>query len=135
MNEQFCEREQILVAGLRGGALSAELLDHAAACPICSEVLLVTEWFQAESTSLERELHIPDAAVIWRKAQAAARAQALAKATLPIVVVRICACAIAAFAAPWLLLEFWLQPAWMPDLGLSFLSSVDASWLTAFTRT
>ncbi|MGP0018107.1 MAG: hypothetical protein ACLPHP_06030 [Candidatus Sulfotelmatobacter sp.] len=145
MKKDYCEKEQDLVAALHGGTLNAELLGHAASCPVCSEVLWVTEILREESASLDRELQLPDATVIWRKAQARAREKALAKATLPIRVVRTSAYAIAILAAPWMVLEFSGRPSWLPDLGLRHLMSVDltsialtpidGNWLAALTGT
>jgi len=135
MNNHSCQQEQNVAAALRAGTLDATLLAHAAACPVCSDVLLVTEVLQKDRASLERDLHVPDAAVLWKKAQARAKEQALAKATLPIRIVRICACILAFVAAPSILIELSHGPAWLPDLGLKHLSSIDANWLAALTGT
>jgi hypothetical protein len=150
MKKDYCEKEQDLVAALHRGTLNAEILGHAASCTICSEVLLVAEFLRAESASLDRELQLPDATVIWRRAQAKAREKALAKATLPIRIARTCAYALAILAAPWIVLEFSGRPSWLPDLGLRHLVSIDltsinltsieltsmnANWLAALTGT
>lgn len=135
MNNHSCENEQAVAAAVRAGALDAQLLAHAAACPACSDLLLVTEVLQKDSASLERDLHVPDAAVLWKKAQARAKEQAMAKATLPIRIVRICAYVLAFVAAPRILIELSHGPAWLPDLGLKHLSSIDANWLAAVTST
>jgi hypothetical protein len=148
MKEHYCEKEQELVAALHGGTLNAGLLGHAGSCPVCCEVLLVAGFLREESASLERELIPPDAAVIWRKAQARAREKAIAKATLPIRIARTCAYALAVLATPWIALEFSGRPSWLPDLGLQHLTSValtplkaisltqiDANWAAALTGT
>jgi len=135
MNAGYCEKEQELVLALHSGTLRDELLAHAAICPACSEVLLVAEFLRDESTSLNRELRPPDAALIWRKAQARAREKALARATLPIRAARNCAYALAVLASPWIVLEFWRRPAWLQDLGLAHLASIDGNWLAALTGT
>jgi hypothetical protein len=51
MNEHFCEKEQQVVAALCGSSRDGEILGHAGRCPVCSEVLLVSE-FLRESTQL-----------------------------------------------------------------------------------
>jgi hypothetical protein len=164
MTEDYCEKEQALVAALqsaalrsarshggitRGGIINDELLAHAASCPICSEVLLVTAFLRQEfqhddSASLDREFQTPDAAMIWRKAQARAREQALARATLPIRVARTCAGVLAILALPWVGLGFSQRPAWLTSLGLTDLGStnlgithlvaLNGNWLTALSR-
>jgi|SRR5271165_1449296 len=140
MTEDYCEKEQAVVAALHGGTLNAELLGHAGGCPVCSEVLLVAEFLHEEGTSFDRELRLPDAAVIVRKAQARAREKALATATLPIRVARTCAYALAILAAPWVVLAFSGRPAWLPGLGFRHLTSsaltpIDGNWLAALTGT
>ena len=125
MMENDCQKEQELVAALRGGTLNPELLGHAASCPVCSDVLLIAEFLLKESASLDPELRLPDAAVIWRKAQTRAREKAFAKATLPIRIARACAYVFALVATPWIVLEFSAQPSWLPDLGLRHLTSMD----------
>jgi|SRR5208282_3939167 len=145
MTEDYCEKEQAVVAALHGGTLNAELLGHAGGCPVCSEVLLVAEFLHEEGTSFDRELRLPDAAVIVRKAQARAREKALATATLPIRVARTCAYALAILAAPWVVLAFSGRPSWLPNLGLPHpisidltsitLTPIDGNWLAALTGT
>ena len=135
MKEGHCEKEQAVVMALHTATLNAELLAHTAGCRFCSEVLLVAEFLRNESVSLDRELHTPDATVIWRKAQAMAREKALARATLPIRVARTCAYALAILAAPWMVLEFSRRPSWLPNLGLEHLTSMEGSWLAALTGT
>lgn len=135
MMEGYCAKEQAVVAALHSGTLNAELLVHAAGCRFCSDVLLVTEFLHEESVSLDRELRTPEAAVIWRKAQARAKEKALARATFPIQVARICAYALAILAAPWIVFEFSRWPSWLTSLGLKHLASIDGSWLAALTGT
>jgi len=135
MMKAYCEQEPALVAAVRSGALNSELLGHAGICPVCSEVLLVSEFLRDDSASLDRELSNPHASVIWRKAQARAREKALARATLPIRIARTCAYALAILAAPWIVLEFSRQPSWLPALGFKHLAVIDGNWLAALTGT
>jgi hypothetical protein len=140
VKENYCEREQAVAAALHSGTLSSEILSHAGNCPVCSEVLLVAEFLREESASLDRELRLPDATVIWQKAQAKARERALAKATLPIRITRTCAYALAILAAPWIFLEFSGRPSWLPSFGLQHLrlidlAVIDRSWMAALTGT
>jgi hypothetical protein len=114
MKERSCEKEQQLVAALFANSPDIEILSHARNCRVCSEVLLVTESLREGTELTTHELSaLPDAAVIWRKAQAVAREKALARATLPIRIARICALVVAVLAAPWILVEsgqLWPEP-------------------------
>jgi hypothetical protein len=133
MNNPFCEREQSVAAAVRAGMLDADLLAHTAVCPVCSDVLLVTNFLQKDNTALVQELHVTDAAGLWKKAQASARAEAIAKATLPIRIARICAFILVLVAAPRLIIEFSHHATWFPDLGLK--QFIDANLLTTLTGT
>ncbi len=123
MNEHHCEKEQSVVAVLRGGSRDPAILAHARNCPVCSEVMLVTEFLREETNLVQHELNtLPDAALIWRKAEALAREKALARATLPIRITRISAFAVALFAALWLILESRQPGSWAADLWPRHLS-------------
>lgn len=135
MMQSNCEQEPALAAAVRSGTLNADLLSHAGSCPVCSEVLLVTELLREESACLEHELRTPDAVVLWRKAQARAREEALARAILPIRIARTCAYAFAILAAPWVAFEFPRQPSWLSNLGFKHLAALDGSRLAALTGT
>ncbi|MGA9980523.1 MAG: hypothetical protein WBQ08_18025 [Candidatus Sulfotelmatobacter sp.] len=129
MKEHYCEKEQQVVAALRANSHDVEILKHARNCPICSEVLLVTECLREDTEFAPHELSgLPDAAVIWRKAQAAAREKALARATLPIRIARICTLVVVVFAAPWVIVES--SPLWTETLG-----SVNWHWPSALNET
>jgi len=123
MNEHFCEKEQQVVAALCGSSRDAEILGHAGRCPVCSEVLLVSEFLRESTQLAAHELSaLPDAALIWRKAQALAREKALVRATLPIRIARISAFVVAVLAAPWLIFESHQLWPVMPDFWPRHLS-------------
>jgi hypothetical protein len=106
MKEHCCDREEQVFGALCADSHDAEILSHARNCPICSEVLLVTKSLREVTELTTNELRgLPDAVVIWRKAQAAVRETALARATLPIRIARICTLVMAILAAPWILVE------------------------------
>lgn len=128
MNPDFCERESQVVAAIRNGLEDPEILSHARACPICSEVLLVSA-FLAECAVLSDPecASLPDPALIWRKAQALARQKALAKATGPIRLITSFACLVAACAIGWV--AFVIRPLrWWPDLPRKYFDYVDGLW-------
>lgn len=126
--KEYCEKEQRVMAELRGDWPDVEVVRHARTCPVCSEVLLVAESLREESQLAVHELSgLPDAAVIWRRAQSVAREKALARATLPIRVARISTLVIAVLAAPWVLVksgQLW------PEL----LVSMNWRWPSAFSE-
>lgn len=130
MKEHYCDKEQQVVAAICTNAHDAEILSHPRNCPACSEVLLVTESLREGMELTPHELSgLPEAALIWRKAQSVAREKALARATLPIRVARICTLVVAVLAAPWVISEskLWLWPR--P------LSSLSWMWSSALSET
>jgi hypothetical protein len=136
MNEAFCEKEQQIVAALLGGSRNAEILRHTRSCPVCSEVLLVAEFLRESSQISTLDLSgLPDAGLIWRKAQALAREKALVRATLPIRIARISAFVVAALAVPWLILEGHQLWPWMADLWPRHLSSTNRLWPSDLNET
>jgi hypothetical protein len=128
MNPSRCEREPQTLAAILRGDSNPDVAAHAQTCPVCSEVRLVTQLLQKETQLADHELHsLPDAGLIWRRAQARAREKAIAKATLPIRMMRTCATVLAVFAAPWLVSLFTHPPAWLHELGLNRFSWADQS--------
>jgi hypothetical protein len=130
MKEHYCDKEQQVVAALCANSCDIEILTHARNCPVCSEVVLVTESLREGTELTTHELSgLPDAAVIWRRAQAAAREKALARATLPIRIARICTLVVAVLAPPWAISEIkiWLWPR--PLFSLSWI------WSSALNET
>jgi hypothetical protein len=126
MNPSHCERERQTLAAILNGDTSPDIVDHTQTCPVCAEVRLVAELLQKEARLADHELHsLPDARLIWHKAQARAREKAIAKATLPIRMMRTCAAVLAVFAAPWLISLFTHPPAWLRELGLGRFSWAD----------
>jgi hypothetical protein len=136
MSSRYCEREEQVLAVLRGGAPDAAILDHARDCPVCSELLLVAESLQAISKLADHEFNVlPDPTLIWRKAQDRARRKALAKATLPIRIMRACAAGLAILASPWIISQLLHPVAWISNLGFGRFPLIEGSRLTALTGT
>jgi hypothetical protein len=132
MNERYCDKEQEVAAALAGGAPDSAILDHARECAVCSEILLLQEFLREGAQLASHEIEdLPDATVVWRKAQAIAREQALARATLPIRVVRTVACAAGVLAVPLLLVES--QRLWpgLTNAWRAHLSSATRLWPSA----
>ena len=129
MNEAYCEKEQQVVAALCGSLRDTKILGHARTCLVCSEVLLVAEFLRESTQIATHELRaLPDAALIWRKAQTLAREKALVRVTLPIRLARISAFVVAVLAAPWLILESHQLWSWMADFWPRHLSFTNRFW-------
>lgn len=136
MNEAYCEKEQQVVAALYSSSRDGEILGHARSCPVCSEVLLVAEFLRESTRIATHELSaLPDAGLIWRKAQALAREKALARVALPIRIVRISALVVAVLAAPWLIVESHRLWPWTVDLWPGHLSFTNRLWPSELNET
>jgi hypothetical protein len=136
MNEKYCNQEQQVAAALGSSSPDPEILNHARSCPVCSEVLQVAKFLREETNLAKHELNaLPDPALIWRKAQAAAREQALLHATLPIRIARISALALSILAAPWLILESRQLQPWITALWPRHLSSSNRLWPSDMNQT
>jgi hypothetical protein len=98
---RFCEKEQV-VAALLAGALPDDLLAHVSVCEVCTEVAQVSHALLHEVAPAVDVLRLPDASLVWKRAQALAKQQTIAKATRPIRIARICAGVTALLALPWL---------------------------------
>jgi len=129
MNEQYCEKEQDVAAALAGSSGDAEILNHALECAVCSEVLLVREFLRGGAQLAPREMeNLPDATLVWQKAQATALEKALGRATLPIRAVRMVACAASICAAPLLFHQSRRLWPGLTDAWLRHLSSTSRLW-------
>jgi hypothetical protein len=136
MNEAYCEKEQQVVAALYGRSRDAGILRHARRCPVCSEVLLVSEFLRESTQIATHELSdLPDAGLIWRKAQTLAREKALARVTFPIRIARISALLVAVFAAPWFIVESHRLWPWIANLWPGHLSSTSRLWPSELNET
>ena len=83
-----CDRERQVIDALRSGRWSGpwgeEIREHAAACPVCSEVVLVAEAMRQGDGQAQAEARLPSAGLVWWKAQLAARRAAEERAAQPI---------------------------------------------------
>jgi hypothetical protein len=85
-----CEREAEVVCALVGGELSADLLQHAEACGVCSEVRTITRQLHAMDSSVEEPME--SAAGLWWRLNLRMRREKLERAGLPLIWMgRICA--------------------------------------------
>jgi hypothetical protein len=129
MSEQYCASEEAVAAAAAAGKCDAAILDHARTCEVCSEVLLVAKLLAAGTQLSAQELKgVPDATIVWRKAQALARKQALRRATLPIRTASVAACVFGAIVVPlWIVRSGWLR-AYARHIWLGHASSAYQPW-------
>jgi len=124
MSEFYCDREFQVATAIRTTNYDPEIMEHTHACPICSEVLLVTNIFGAEMQLANHEFaSLPDAGLMWQKAQAKVHEDATVKATRPIQLARMCAVVVGIFSALWLIFELRQLPHWATDLGFKTVIS------------
>jgi hypothetical protein len=102
MNRSFCEREDQTAAAVRAGTIDPEIASHARQCAACAEVALVTEFLRDGDTLAEHEqIPMPDAGLIWAKANLRATQEVVRMVLRPIRFMKIIA--VIAFAcSPWL---------------------------------
>lgn len=128
MKEQYCDKEQAVAAAAAGGSCDAAILEHARSCSVCSEVLLVAQFLQESTQLATHERCLPDASIVWRRAQSLARQKALARAELPIRAARIVTFAVGTFVAPLLIVKSIRLWSPLPDLWTRHGSSSIPQW-------
>jgi hypothetical protein len=116
MNDFGCDRETNVLDALRSGDLSPELLSHVSQCVACTDLMLVSQFLQSQSNG-SSEPGLPDASLIWRKAQLRRRREALARATWPIRAVRGVAAMASIVATLWIVFGATKPLSWLSELG------------------
>jgi len=132
MNTPQCSNEQAVTELVQSGrwpeACDAALRGHVENCETCSEVLLVAGLLQEANSSLLAGVKLPDAGLVWWKAQLRARREAAELATRPIALAE--KFALACGVGVLLAFTFWKRAdlhAWLERLA-NFGHS-DAEWL------
>ena len=115
MKPAQCVHEEEVAQAAQSGEWSPALRAHAAECPVCSEVALVSGFLQTEAELAHTEAVLPDAGRIWRKAQFASKQAAAERALRPIALMEklTVACAVLVFGAAFL----WNWPRIVAWLG------------------
>ena len=112
MRKRFCEQEPRVLEAATSGRWDTALRRHLEECSACAEVALVAG-FMNEAEADMAEARLPDAELVWWKAQLKARRAATERATQPIAVVEKAACAggglalIAVLAFLWPSVQAW----------------------------
>jgi hypothetical protein len=76
-----CDREQQVIEATRNGLWTSSLRVHLRDCAPCTETELIAASLQENAATLERQLDLPPAAMVWRRAQTRRSADALQRAT------------------------------------------------------
>lgn len=106
MRKRFCEHEPRVLEAATSGRWEAALRHHLEECSACAEVALVAG-FMHEAEAEMAEARLPDAELVWWKAQFKARRAATERATRPIAMVEKAACAISGLALIAILAFLW----------------------------
>ena len=127
-----CENELAVTGLLQSGrwpeACDAALRSHVESCAVCSEVVLVAGLLQEANSSLLAEMNLPDAGLVWWKAQLRARREAAELAARPIAIAE--RFALASSLAALLAFVVWKWADVHTWLGrLAHLGHSDAHWL------
>jgi len=130
-----CERDvlDLVAIGQWPSRADETLRAHVAACATCAEVAAVAaavrEW--ADETDNPQPVKVPDASVVWYRAQVRARQEATRRASRPVLVAQLVALVAVVIAAVWIGPELSLSVS-MPDLSgwwPSLPGSEQFSWL------
>ena len=125
MNRTICAREDQTSAAVFSGTLNAEITWHAQQCPVCADILLVSEFLHEDTARTAHEQPpLPDPGLIWQKADLRAHQEAVRRALRPIRFMKIIA--IVAFvcspALRWLLpIAGEATASWWKTLDLNLL--------------
>jgi hypothetical protein len=79
-----CDKEARVVEAARASSWEPELRQHASTCPACSGALLAARVLNQMRGADLAEARVPDAGLLWRKAQLLAKQEAAERATQPI---------------------------------------------------
>ena len=88
MKTPQCEKEPTVTELLQSGrwpeACDAALRSHVEICAVCSEIVLLSRLLQDDNAALLADVKLPDAGLVWWKAQLRARREAAEAAARPI---------------------------------------------------
>jgi hypothetical protein len=129
MRQAGCPREADVLKAIRTRIQEEALSDHLAECAVCKEVVQASRWMRDLATDCEETRPLPDASLLWRRAQLS-QLQAKAEKAQEFLEWRdiISAIVISAAVAGWI---GWNWSAIQTQLA-SFLADAWAqTWITA----
>jgi hypothetical protein len=118
MKPRECEKELLVIDAARTGSWDAELRQHISDCHACADVALAAQAMNEMRAIDEAEARVPDAGLMWWKAQLLSKRAAGERATQPIRFVEhfSYACGIAVFIGvcvwQWAAIRGWLVSLW-----------------------
>lgn len=115
---RICDQEEAVQAALQHGEWGESLRAHVEGCPVCADLMLVTQYLETEARTArqEAEKNLPSPGLLWWKAEILAKRTVSERATRPIAVFEKIAYAVGAtgllgfLAWNWSALERWLAP-------------------------
>ena len=133
-----CGKERAVTEMLQSGrwpeACDSALRSHVENCAVCSEIVLVAQFLQEDHAALLAEMKLPDAGLVWWKAQLRARREAAELATRPIALAE--RFAVACGAAALLVFIVWNRTDLHTWLGrLASFGHNDAHWFLSLLVT
>jgi hypothetical protein len=76
-----CDREQQVIEATRNGLWTSSLRAHLRDCALCTQTELIAASLQESAATLQRQVDLPPAALVWRRAQTRQRVDAWQRAT------------------------------------------------------
>ena len=73
MSGMTCPQEAAVLKAVRAGEWPEALVTHAAGCALCRGIVQTAQWMQALAQTPEKILAVPDANLVWWRAQLADR--------------------------------------------------------------
>jgi hypothetical protein len=117
--KMHCDKEELVIRARAEGLLGdnaeptfaggAALAEHVAACPVCQEALFIAELFERDQHALAARAPLPEADLVWWKAQLRTRREAFRRAEVPLVLAEKAAWVAGALSAA--ALAAWQWPA------------------------
>lgn len=126
-----CEKESLVIEAVRSGSWDADLRAHATHCEWCSDAAVAARVLNEMRAIDQAEARIPDAGLMWWKAQLTAKRTAAERATQPISFVErftyVCGilCFIGVCVWQWVAIRAWFAPI---KSGLHGARSAASAW-------
>jgi hypothetical protein len=105
MSDRSCPHEAEVARGARTGEWNESLRAHAAACAVCGEVAWASRWMQSLAQDAESGAVLPDAKLVWWRAQLAERQKRVERAHSALAWFEIAAAALSLGVAAWIVGE------------------------------
>jgi len=134
MSAVECTREIEIVEAITNGRWPAgtteELQQHAASCPVCTDVVRVALALTQDRSAALEKVQVPSAGLVWWRSEMRARRDAVNKATRPLRIVEwvatlsviVAAGALLRWFGPSMLADMLWQPSTLFLVGLGVLA-------------